>query len=90
MGHPLFSRVCQSSWEMESHVFCLFNKRYGLGIRLLENPLVDCLEENCSALPESSLSQMEGYSLLLNEIPSYFFHEMFGIVFIIQYFFPKA
>lgn len=62
---------------MESHVFCLFNKRYSLGSYpckdVLENPLVDCLEENCSALPESSLSQMEGYSLLLNEIPSYFF-----------------
>lgn len=75
-------------------MFCLFNKRYSLGSYpckdVLENPLADCLEENCSALPESSLSQMEGYSLLLNEIPSYFFHEMFGIVFIIQYFFPKA
>lgn len=54
-------------------MFCLFIEKY---IGLLENPLVNCLGENCSALPESTLSQIEVYCLLLYEIPLFFFFFM--------------
>jgi len=56
-----------------------------------ENPLVNWLEENYSALPCNFLSSIfftnGRIPLLLNEIPPYFFQQMFVFMLIIQWFF---